>query len=156
LRSEAARSNQPDVARKAINRLATIHQVLLEKNDRYWADQVEIQRLSAAAWLDRDLKLMQSAADLEATTEKHPVTPGAILPARELLSEMLLDLGKAEESFAEAVHALRDSPNRYNGLRLAAEAAERAGKTEEAKSYRAKIARLRKGAMVTITTISRR
>ena len=150
----AARSNQPDIAQRAIDRLAAIHQALVEKNDRYWADQVEIQRLDAAAWLAHDLKLMRAAADLEASTEKHPVTPGAIIPARELLSEMLLDLGKPEESFADAVHALRDAPNRYNGLWLAARSAEKSGKKEEAKNYRAKIAELRKETAVT-ASISR-
>ena len=69
---------------------------------------------------------------------------------------MLLDGGKPEESLGEAEHALRDAPNRYNGLSLAAQAADRAGKLDEAKKYRAKIAELRKGGMVTITTISRR
>ena len=151
----AARSNQPEIAQRAIDRLDAIHHALVEKNDHYWADQVEIQRLGAAAWLTHDLKLMRAAADLEASTEKHPVTPGSIVPARELLSEMLLDAGKPEESLAEAEHALRDAPNRYNGLSLAAQAAERAGKVDEAKKYRAKIAELRKGAIVTITTISR-
>lgn len=68
---------------------------------------------------------MQAAADLEASTDKHPVTPGAIIPARELLSEMLLELGKPQDALAEAQHALRDAPNRRNGLRVAAEAADR-------------------------------
>lgn len=159
----AARSNQPEVAQRALDRLAAIRQTLVDRKDAYWADQVEIQRLAAGAWLltsqnksDEAVQQARAAADLEASTEKHPVTPGAIVPARELLSEMLLELGKPEESLAEAEHALRDTPNRYNGLWLAAQAAERAGKTEEAKGYRAKIAKLRKGATVTITTISRR
>ena len=159
----AARSNQPELAQRAIDRLAAIQQTLVEQKDRYWADQVEIQRLGAAAWLahaqtkeDEALRQMHAAADLEASTEKHPVTPGAVMPARELLSEMLLDLGKPEESLAEAVHALHDAPNRYNGLWLAAQAAQRAGKPEEAQSYRAKMVQLRKGAIATITTMSAR
>ncbi len=146
----ATRSNQPEVAQRAIDRLAAIHQALIDQKDRYWTDQVEIQRLAAGAWLahaqkndDEALKQMRASADLEASTEKHPVTPGAVLPARELLSEMLLDLGKPEESLAEAVHALRDAPNRYNGLWLAMRAAEKSGKTEEAKNYRAKLNALR-------------
>jgi tetratricopeptide (TPR) repeat protein len=136
----AARSNQLDIARQAVDRLAALHQALVDQKDRYWADQVEIQRLGASAWLTRDLELMRKAADLESSTEKHPVTPGAIVPAREMLSEMLLDAGKPEESLAEAEHALRDAPNRYNGLWLAAQAAERAGKIAEAESYRQKMA----------------
>jgi hypothetical protein len=114
----AARSNQPQLARKALDRLAAIRQTLLGRNDSYWADQVEIQRLSAAAWLNRDLKMMRAAADLEAATDKHPVTPGAIVPARELLAEMLLDAGKVGESRAEAQRSLAEAPNRRNALRL--------------------------------------
>ncbi|HEY3056923.1 MAG TPA: hypothetical protein VGK31_13440 [Thermoanaerobaculia bacterium] len=146
----AARSNQPEIAQRAIDRLAAIRQTLIDQKDRYWPDQVEIQRLAVVAWLaraqnkdDEAMKQMRAAADLEASTEKHPVTPGAIVPARELLSEMLLEMGKPDESLAEAEHALRDAPNRYNGLWLAAQAAERAGKTEVARGYRAKIAALR-------------
>jgi len=152
----AARSNQPEIAQRAIDRLAAIRQAELDLKDRYWADQVEIQRLSASAWLTRDLNLMQAAADLEASTEKHPVTPGAIIPARELLAEMLLDSGKPQESLAEAEHALRDAPNRYNGLWLAAQAAERSGKIEEAKSYRAKMAALRAESRAVATISIRR
>jgi len=140
----AARSNQPELAQRAIDRLAALRQVLLDRKDPYWPDQIEIQRLSAVAWLNHDLKTMQAAADLEATTEKHPVTPGAIVPARELLSEMLLDAGKPEQALIEAQRALQAAPNRYNGLRLAAEAAEKSGNSDAAKKYRAQITELRR------------
>ena len=53
---------------------------------------------------------MRAAADLEASTEKHPVTPGAIIPARELLAEMLLDAGRRDEAIAELERVLRDAP----------------------------------------------
>ncbi|MGH8176315.1 MAG: hypothetical protein ACREV5_08655 [Steroidobacter sp.] len=124
----AARSGQTDVARDAIARLAAIRQMLLDQKNSYWADQVEIQRLAAAAWLARAekkseeaLKLMRTAVDLEATTEKHPVTPGAILPAREQLAEMLLDAGLRNEADAEIERVLREAPNRRNAMRLAAQ-----------------------------------
>ncbi len=121
----AARAGDLAVARDAITRLAAIRQLLVEKKDSYWADQVEIQRLSGAAWLARAekkdeeaLKLMRAAADLEASTEKHPVTPGSILPARELLAEMLLEAGKTEDALAEVQRVLRDAPNRRNAVAL--------------------------------------
>ncbi|HMC21931.1 MAG TPA: hypothetical protein VKL19_08800, partial [Thermoanaerobaculia bacterium] len=59
-------------------------------------------------------------------------------------------------SLAEAEHALRDAPNRYNGLWLAAQAAERSGKIEEAKSYRAKMAALRAESRAVATISIRR
>jgi tetratricopeptide (TPR) repeat protein len=122
----AARSGQPAIARDAVSRLAAIRQVLLDQKNAYWADQVEIQRLSVAAWLahaekneDEALKSMRAAADLEASTEKHPVTPGAVIPARELLAEMLLENGKPDEAFAEVQRVLHDAPGRRNAIELA-------------------------------------
>lgn len=125
----AARSGQVAIARDAVNRLATIHQVLLDQKNNYWADQVEIQRLSVAAWLaraekndDEALKQMRAAADLEASTEKHPVTPGAIIPARELLAEMLLENEKPDDALAELQRVMRDTPGRRNAMQLAKQA----------------------------------
>jgi tetratricopeptide (TPR) repeat protein len=119
------RSGDLDVARNAIARLAAIRQSLVDQKNSYWVDQVEIQRLSVAAWLahaakndDEALRLMRSAADLEASTEKHPVTPGAIIPARELLAELLLDLGNRHDAMAEAQRVLKDTPKRRNTVEL--------------------------------------
>jgi tetratricopeptide (TPR) repeat protein len=123
------RSENLDVARDAAARLAAIRQALLEQKSDYWAGQVEIQRLAVAAWIahaekkgDEALRLMRAATDLEASTEKHPVTPGAIIPARELLAELLLDLGKRGEALAEVRHVLRDAPKRRNAAELLAKA----------------------------------
>lgn len=125
----AARSDNQAVARDAIARLAALRQTLIDQKDSYWADQVEIQRLAAAAWLARSrgeqesaLQLIRAAADLEASTEKHPVTPGAILPAREQLAEMLLDYGRRDEALAEVQRVLREAPSRRNAMQLAAKA----------------------------------
>jgi uncharacterized protein HemY len=59
---------------------------------------------------------------LEAATEKHPVTPGAIIPAREQLAEVLLEAGYREEATAQIERVLREAPNRRNAMRLAAQA----------------------------------
>lgn len=125
----AARSEQLQVAQEAAAKLATIRKALLDAKDAYWADQVEIQRLSVEAWLrhakgekEEALKLMRSAADLESSTEKHPVTPGAILPARELLAEMLLESGDRESAAAEITRVLRDAPKRRRAEALLARA----------------------------------
>ncbi len=125
----AARSNQLDIARDALARLAAIQKTLVEQKNAEWADRVEIQRLSVAAWIahaeskDEDaLKLMRASADLESSTEKHPVTPGALIPARELLSEMLFDAGKRDDALAEAKRVLHDAPGRKNAMALSARA----------------------------------
>lgn len=121
----AARSGDLAVARDAVGRLEVLHQKLVDQKSAYWADQVEIQRLAAAAWLahaekkdDDALQLARSAADLESRTEKHPVTPGAIIPARELLAEMLLETGHPQDALTEVDRDLATSPNRRNALWL--------------------------------------
>jgi tetratricopeptide (TPR) repeat protein len=141
----AARNGDPEAARRDVDKLSAIHKALVESNLGYWADQVEIQRRSAAAWLAHAegnnaeaLTLMRSAAELEGSTEKHPVTPGPIIPARELLGDMLLELKQPEQALREFETSLADSPNRFNGLYGAGRAAELLGNTKKAGDYNAK------------------
>jgi hypothetical protein len=140
----AARSGDLNTAKEAIDRLAVLRQELLDQKSAFWADQVEIQRVSGLAWLanaaglkEEAVRLMTSAAELEERTEKHPVTPGAVLPARELLADMLLEHGKASEALAEVERALTVAPKRYHGTWLAARAAEAAKDAQKAAAYSA-------------------
>jgi hypothetical protein len=119
----AARSGNLAIARDAIAHLESLHRTLVDQKSAYWADQVEIQRLAAASWLahaehkeDDALRLAREAAATEARTEKHPVTPGAIVPARELLAELLLETGKPAEALTEIDRDLSTAPNRKNAL----------------------------------------
>src|SRR5213079_969995 len=88
------------------------------------------------------LALMRSAADLEDSTDKHPVTPGSILPAREQLADLLAELGQPGAALAQYEQSLRSAPGRLNSYSGAAQAAERAGKKQEAKTYRDKLVAL--------------
>jgi tetratricopeptide (TPR) repeat protein len=137
----AARSGDSATARKDLDRLQALRQAMLETKQTYWAGQTEIQHRVVAAWLARAegknqeaLDHMRAAADLEDATEKHPVTPGSLVPARELLGEMLIefnDPGQALQAF-EASH--RVEPNRFKGLYGAARAAAAAGEREKAQA----------------------
>ncbi len=145
----ASRSGDPAAARTAVERLTAMQKSLAEAKDNYWATQVEIQRLGASAWLahaegkrDEALKLMRAAADLEDTTEKHPVTPGSIVPARELLGEMLLELRDPQQALKEFEASLQVLPNRFNGLFGAAKAAENVGDRNKASMFYAKLTAL--------------
>jgi len=145
----ASRSGDTAGASKEIERLSSIQKSLAEAKENYWATQVEIERRTVAAWLahakgnqEEALKLMQSAADLEDTTEKHPVTPGAIVPARELLGELLLELRQPQQALKEFEASLLVSPNRFNGLYGAAKAAELSGDREKARTFYAKLTAL--------------
>lgn len=146
----AARSGDTAAARGELANLERLQRQTAESGQSYWADQVEIQRLSAAAWLEfaegrkePALELMRSAARLDDATEKHPVTPGAVIPTRELLGEMLLLLGRPAEALAEFERSLRAAPNRYNALYGAARAAELAGEGEKAERFYAQLRKLR-------------
>ncbi len=145
----AARSGNPAAARKEIEKLDSLRQMLAAAKQDYWAQQVETQRRAAAAWLaraegkdDEAARLMRAAADLEDSTEKHPVTPGPIVPARELLGDLLLEMKKPAEALLEFEAALRASPNRYNALAGAARAAEASGDRAGARAFRKKLAAL--------------
>ena len=125
----ASRSGDLNTAKAAVDRLAVIRQTLADQKNGYWAQQVEIQRLGALGELARaaglkseGLRLLRAAADLEDTTEKHPVTPGPVIPARELLADMLLEEGNAAEARAEAEKVLTVSPGRRNALMLVSRA----------------------------------
>jgi tetratricopeptide (TPR) repeat protein len=82
---------------------------------------------------------MRQDAMLESTTEKHPVTPGEVLPAHELLADMLFDLGRYEEALTNYQVTLERSPNRFNSLYGAGRSAELAGHQEMAAFHYAKL-----------------
>jgi tetratricopeptide (TPR) repeat protein len=81
------------------------------------------------------LKLMSSAADMEDQTEKHPVTPCEVLPARELLGDMLMQMNDPAEALEAYQADLKRHPNRFNGVYGAGLAAEKSGKLTEAITY---------------------
>ena len=108
----------------------------------YWANQAEIQRLAVAGWIaraegrnDEAVALLRQAADREDATEKSPVTPGSIQPAREMLGELLLEVGQPAAALAEFEASQRVDPSRLLGLAGAAAAAEKAGDAVKARLY---------------------
>jgi tetratricopeptide (TPR) repeat protein len=150
----AARTGDTTSARQEVEKLASIRRALIEvqgevKGDYDWATQVEIERLVASAWVEyaegkheESLLLMRAAADLDDATEKHPVTPGAILPAREELGELLLELKQPAAALKEFETSLRSAPNRFNGLYGAARAARFTPDQKSAKIYYGKLLEL--------------
>jgi tetratricopeptide (TPR) repeat protein len=145
----AARTDQLDRARAALAKLQEIQTGLAKSpvpGPYDWAANVEATRLASGAWLayaegkkDEALKMARAAADLEDRTGKHPVTPGAVLPARELLGDMLLDSGRPAEALVEYEASLREAPGRFNSLYGAARAAELAKKPERARELYGKL-----------------
>ncbi len=144
-----ARAGDLETARRDVAALGEIQAGLAGQKGFDWATQVEIQRRAAAGWLARAekkdadaLALLRSAADLEDSTDKHPVTPGSILPAREQLADLLSELGQPAAALTEYEASLRSAPARLNSYDGAAHAAERAGKKQEAKAFHERLVAL--------------
>jgi len=135
-----------EAARMEVLKLASLRDTLIQGNDSYWADQVDIQRETATAWItfaegkrEDALTQMRSAADHEDKTDKNNVTPGVILPAREMLGDMLLELNQPEEALVAFETTLRTAPNRFNSLSGAGRAAKLSGDSTKAKTHYAKL-----------------
>lgn len=144
-----ARTGDLAGAKAEIDKLAAIRDALLQSGNKYWSDQVEAQRLAAAAILaqvqgqnDQALRELRAAADLEDSMDKHPVTPGSIVPLRELFGDLLLEHGQPAAALAEYERSLASAPNRYRSLYGAAKAADAAGNRAAAKRYFQQLAQL--------------
>jgi hypothetical protein len=142
----AARSGDAAAAEQDASDLAVRHQKLVDAGNAYWAREVEIQQRAVAGWIafarknaDDALKLMREAADLEDRNEKHIVTPGRILPARELLGDMLYETGQPALALKEYEASQQREPNRFRGYYGAARAAEAAGDRDKAAMYYGKL-----------------
>ena len=148
----AARSGNTEAAKAEIAKLAELHSKLLESKNSYWAGQVEVQEQIATAWMlyadgkpDEALKVMNAAVEAEDNTEKSPVTPGPLAPARELCGFMLLDHGMPKEALAVFEATMAKEPNRFNGYVGAAMAAQAMGDAAQAKETYGKLVTLAAG-----------
>lgn len=137
----AARSGDLATARAAVAELATIRDALAAKREAYWTEIVEAQRLGVDAWIalregapDEALRRIARAAEIEERVDKHPVTPGPILPAREIEGDLLLELGRPADALRAYEAALRTEPNRARAVYGAARSAERVGDAETARA----------------------
>ncbi|MBR0939503.1 hypothetical protein [Bradyrhizobium jicamae] len=142
-------------AQTEIDRLQSLEDKL-KGNDAYWANQVEVQRLAAAGILARArgddksaVSLLRAAVDLDATMDKHPATPSSVLPARELLGDLLLDLNQPAAALMEYRAMLSTDPNRFRSLLGEARAAKQMGDAVTARDAYQKLVALSKpdGAM---------
>ncbi|MBV8032112.1 MAG: hypothetical protein JO035_11440 [Betaproteobacteria bacterium] len=138
----AARSGDPAAAEKEIETLRKIHDELAEARNSYWASEVEVSGLAIRSWVDLargDSALaeqrMRQAADIEDAHEKGPITPGRMLPARELLGDMLMELGRPADALKEYEKTRKREPNRFRGVYGAALAAEKSGDDATARRY---------------------
>jgi tetratricopeptide (TPR) repeat protein len=135
-----------DGAREAMDRLSGLRDKAKAGGEEAFANYIEIDRLILAGWMARAedrpeeaAELIREAAELEDTVEKHPVTPGALMPANEALGDLLLDLGQPEEALAAYEASNEVWPGRFNTLLGAARAADAAGDEDAAREWYSKL-----------------
>lgn len=138
----SARTGQVQPAQESAAKLLQIRERLQQSGEKYWALQVEIQELEVRAWAlladgkpEDALRTMQSAAELEDTTEKVAVTPGPLAPARELLGEMLLATNQPALALPQFEETLKKEPGRFRALYGAARAAQLAKNHQASQTY---------------------
>ena len=141
-----ARSGDVANAKQEIEAIKALRDVLAKANQSYWVDRSEEQMLAVTAWIaakegdrERAEKLMRAAADGEDGSVKHISMENRLYPMRELLADLLLEIGRPADALKEYETALNANPNRYRGFWGAACAAEKAGDRQKASAYYTKL-----------------
>ncbi len=149
----AARAGDPAAARRSAEKLAAIRKVLPASRDYDWSGSIDAQLEAAAALIAiaegkraEGLRLLRAAADHEDAVDKHPVTPGALLPVREILADLLLQERSAADALREYELVLKDTPRRFNAIAGAAKAADTAGDNAKARAYAMQLLEIAKNA----------
>jgi hypothetical protein len=142
-----SRSGHADAADADIAEIDACLEKLRAAHNDYWAKQTEVLADAARAWQskakgdnDGAATRLAAAADHEDAIEKRPVTPGPIVPAREQLADLLLELDRPRDALREYQAALTLAPGRRGSLSGAATAAERIGDTKTAAAMRVQLA----------------
>jgi tetratricopeptide (TPR) repeat protein len=127
----------------------------------YWKEQIAIQAEVVQGLAARAeggsapaLAILRKAADREDATEKHVVTPGPIVPARELLAYMELEAGNAKQALLDFESVMQREPNRYRAYAGAARAAERTGDAGKAKQYAKRLLELTANADTSLSEVA--
>jgi hypothetical protein len=147
----AALAGDPAAARRSAGEIVAIRDAMPATRDYDWSGSIGAQFETATALIawsegkkDEGLRLLRVAADREDAVDKHPVTPGALIPARELLAALLLENGAGQDSLKEYETVLKTAPRRLNATAGAAEAADKAGDKVKARAYAAQLLEIAK------------
>ena len=148
----AGRSKNIEIAGQSLKKLEYLQNTFTDaESNKYWINQIEIQKKMVKSWelyaqneMEKSLEKMIEAADLEDATSKNPVTPGALLPAREMVGDLLLEMNRPKEALEQYELSLKNNPNRFNSLYGAGKSAELTGDMKKAKSYFGELLKLNK------------
>lgn len=157
-----ARSGNAAGAKREIGALQELRRALQESGQTYWVERMDEQILAVSAWVahaegarDQAAALMRRAADGEDGSVKHVAMENRLYPMRELLGDLLLEMGQARPALQEYAAALKTTPNRFRGLNGAALAALAAGDEQSAADYFTRLLALSKNADGTRPEIAR-
>jgi tetratricopeptide (TPR) repeat protein len=138
----AGRRGDASAAKAELARLVDLRDAMVAQKKEYWISQADIQTGAISAWIakaegrnDDALRLMRETADLEDRTEEHIMMPGRVIPVREMLGELLLELDQPALALAAFEQSLRNDPNRFRNTYGAARAAELSGELPKARVY---------------------
>ena len=138
----AARAGDVAAARRSADEIGAIRKAMPATRDYDWSGSIGAQWEAATALIalaegkkDESVRLLRIAADHENAVDKHPVTPGALLPVREMLADLLLENGRPAEALKEYEAVLKTAPRRFNATAGAARAADKAGDNVKAHAY---------------------
>jgi hypothetical protein len=147
----AARSGDTAAARQSAEEIERIARTLPVGSDYDWSGSITAQLEAARALIvfsdgnrREGLRLLRAAADREDSIDKHPVTPGALLPAREMLADLLRETGAAPEALREYERVLQTSPRRFNATAGAARAAAESGDRLKARALATELLQITK------------
>ena len=148
-----ARSGNLAGAKGEVEAMKALRTALEQSNQSYWGDRTEDQMLAVAAWIalkegarDQALRLMRTAADNEDGSVKHVAMENRLYPMRELLADLLLEMGQGTAALTEYETALKATPNRYRVFLGVARAADAAGSRAKAVEYYGKLVELSRNA----------
>src|SRR5258706_1362064 len=144
-----ARTGNLAGAKEEIEAMKALRQTLQRADQSYWADRTDEQMLAISAWValkegapDQALRFMRTAADTEDSSLKHVAMENRLYPFRELLAEVLLEMGQPAAALNEFETALKQTPNRFRAFWGAARAADSAGDRQKASDYFGKLVNL--------------
>jgi tetratricopeptide (TPR) repeat protein len=148
-----ARNGNVAGAKAEIEAMKALRTALQRADQSYWADRTEEQMFAISAWVavkegarDQAVRLMRAAADGEDGSLKNVIMENRLYPFRELLAELLLEVGQPAAALKEYETALKQTPNRYRAFWGAARAADSAGNRALASDYFGKLLNLTKNA----------
>src|SRR6266567_775562 len=148
-----ARSGNVAGAKAEIEAMKVVRAALQRADQSYWADRTEEQMLAVSAWVavkegarDQAVRFMRAAADGEDGSLKNVIMENRLYPLREMLAELLLEVGQPAAALKEYETALKQTPNRYRAFWGAARASDAVGNRAQASEYFGKLVNLAKNA----------